>query len=256
VSGAHERGSIGRDQVPAADAMRDDSRPLHLPFTWRERRLIRQLPTPSAVQRYLNALPYNTEPPPGRATLRSFRGVVRDQTAHCLEAVLTAAVVLEQHGYPPLALSFESVDQLDHVLFVYRYRGRWGSVARSRDPGLHGRKPVFPSARALALSYVEPYIDFTGRITGYAVVDMRDLDPYDWRLSARNVWKVERVLLDYPHRPIHTPDRRVDTWRARYRAFMARFPDRKPMFFEGRERWSELPAQFRRPLGRGHTRRV
>ena len=60
-------------------------------FTTRERRLIERLPTPLAVQRFLNALDYNMEPPPGRATLRSFRGVVRHQTAHCLEAALAAA---------------------------------------------------------------------------------------------------------------------------------------------------------------------
>ncbi len=174
-------------------------------FTTRERRLIERLPTPLAVQRFLNALDYNMEPPPGRATLRSFRGVVRHQTAHCLEAALAAAVILEQHGFPPLVLSFESIDQLDHVIFVYRRKGRWGSVARSRDPGLHGRKPVFATPRALALSYVDPYVDFTGRVTGYALVDLRQLGDYDWRLSDRNVWKVERMLLDYPHRAITAP---------------------------------------------------
>jgi hypothetical protein len=68
--------------------------------------LIGRLKTPALVQRFLNALPYNTEPPPGRATLRSFRGVVRHHTAHCLEAALSAATILEQHGYPPLVLSF------------------------------------------------------------------------------------------------------------------------------------------------------
>jgi len=230
--------------------------PPSLAFTPRERRLIERLRTPVAVQRFLNTLPYNTEHPAGRPTLRSFRGVVCHHTAHCLEAVLTAAVVLEQHGYPPLALSFESVDQLDHVLFVYRHRGRWGSVARSRDPGLHGRKPVFGTARALALSYVEPYVDVTGRITGYAMVDLRVLERYDWRLSNRNVWKVERMLLDYPHRRIHTPDHRVDQWRTRYHGFTTRFPGRKPMFFEGQEQWSELPTRFRRVVGRGDTRRA
>src|SRR5579862_4497813 len=103
-------------------------------FTPRERRLIAALRTPLAVQRFLNALPYNIEPH-GRATLRSFRGVVRHGCAHCLEAVLFAATVLEQHGYPPLVLSFESIDELDHVIFAYKQDGRWGSVARSRDPG-------------------------------------------------------------------------------------------------------------------------
>src|SRR6266566_5088692 len=154
-------------------------------FTASERRLIARLRTPLAVQRYLNRLPYNEEPH-GRATLRSFRGVVRHGRAHCLEAALFAAATLEQHGYPPLVLSFESIDELDHVIFVYRHRGkgnRWGSVARSRDPGLHGRKPVFATPRALALSYFDPYIDFTGRIKAYAVMDLRVLGTYDWRLS-------------------------------------------------------------------------
>ena len=185
-------------------------------FTPRERRLIARLRTPPlAVQRYLNALPYNPEPPPGRATLRSFRGVVREGCAHCLEAALFAAVVLEQHGHPPLLLSFESIDELDHVIFVYRRDGRWGSVARSRDPGLHGRKPVFATPRALALSYFDPYVDFTGRVTGYAFVDLRGLGDYDWRTAETNIWKVERMLLDYPHRAIRSSDRRVDAMRAR-----------------------------------------
>ena len=98
---------------------------------------------------------------------------------------LAAAVILEQHGWPPLVLSFESIDELDHVLFVYRHRGRWGSIGRSRDPGLHGRRAVFATPRALALSYVDAYVDFTGRVTGYAVADLRDIGNYDWRLVGR-----------------------------------------------------------------------
>src|SRR5687768_16704278 len=150
---------------------RDAERPARGEFTAAERRVIDRLRTPAAVQRFLNALPYNTEPPPGGATLRSFRGVIRHGTAHCCEAALAAAVILEQHGYPPLVLSFESVDRLDHVIFVYRTPTGWGSIGRSRDPGLHGRKPVFTTPRNLALSYVDPYVDYSGRVTGYAVVD-------------------------------------------------------------------------------------
>lgn len=207
--------------------------------------MIDRLRTPLAVQRWLNRLPYNTEPPPDPATLRSFRGVIRRHSAHCLEAALSAAVILEQHGYPPTVLSFESIDKLDHVIFAFRHRGRWGSVARSRDPGLHGRKPVFPTARALALSYVDPYVDLTGRVVGYAVVDLRALGEYDWRLSETNVWKVERMLLDWPHRPIRSSDRRINALRKRYRAFRKRFPDRKPVLYDGRQKWTELPAEFR-----------
>jgi hypothetical protein len=170
---------------------------------------------------------------------------VRHHTAHCLEAALSAAVLLEQHGYPPRVLSFESIDQLDHVIFVYQRRGRWGSVARSRDPGLHGRRPAFANARALALSYVDPYVDFTGRVTGYAVVDLRILGDYNWRLSDRNVWKVERMLLEYPHRSIRTSDQRIDSLRRRYVEFRRRF-GYKPLFYRGRQRWSPIPAEFGR----------
>jgi len=219
----------------------------HTIFTPAERRLIARLKTPILVQRFLNALPYNTEPPPGRATLRSFREVVRRGTAHCLEAALTAAVILEQHGYPPLVLSFESLDELDHVIFVYRRGGRWGSVARSRDPGLHGRKAVFPNPRALALSYVDPYVDLTGRVLGYAVVDLRRLGEYDWRLARTNIWKVERMLLEVPHRNLRTSDRRFRMLRARYRAFKAAYPERKPIDYQRRDRWTDIPEEFLRP---------
>src|SRR6201987_3598446 len=191
-------------------------------FTREERRIISRLRTPGAVQRFLNALPYNNEPPPARATLPSFRGVVRHRTAHCLEAALAAAVLLGQRGYPPLVLSFESIDELDHVLFVYRHRGRWGSVARSRDPGLHGRKPVFRSPRALAESYFDPYLDYTGCIKGYSVVHLNVMGNYDWRLSKRNVWAVENMLIDLPHRKITRSKKRVQREREKYEAYVAK----------------------------------
>ena len=72
--------------------MHNGSAPPPSLFTAAERRIISGCDTPPRVQRFLNALPYNTEPPPERAKLRSFRGVVRYRTAHCLEAALAAAV--------------------------------------------------------------------------------------------------------------------------------------------------------------------
>lgn len=213
-------------------------------FTVAERRLINRLRTPLEVQRYLNRLPYNQEPH-GRATLRSFRGVFRHGCAHCLEAALFAAVVLEQHRYPPIVLSFESIDQLDHVIFVYQKSGSWGSIGRSRDPGLHGRLPVFSTPRALALSYVDPYVDYTGRVRGYAVADLNwMMGAYDWRVAETNVWKVERMLLDFPHRRIASSDRRYEQLRARYRAYRAVHGHRKPLYYRGREKWAELPREF------------
>ena len=228
-----------RSPLPRTDPVE----PPRLPFTTGERRIIGRLRTPAAVQGWLNDLPYNQEK--GGETLRSFRGVVREGTAHCLEAALAAAVILEQHRYPPLVLSFESIDLLDHVLFVYRTSGGWGSVARSRDPGLHGRKPVFATPRALALSYYDEYIDFTGRVKAYGVVDLRVMGTYDWRLSDKSVWKVEQMLIDWPHRPIRSSDAKAAAMRRRYRAFREAHGYKPWKYYHRRERWMPLPPEFR-----------
>lgn len=192
------------------------TRPTREAFTAREWQVISRVSSPLAVQRYLDRLPYNTEPAPFGPTLRTFRGVVHAGTAHCLEAALTAAVILEQHGVPPRVMSLESIDGLDHVIFIYQSRGRWGSIARSRDPGLHGRPPVFRSLRALALSYFEPFVDTTGCVRAYGAVDLRVMGKYDWRLSSGHVWAVAQLLYDIPHRPIRYSQTRVDRLRAEY----------------------------------------
>jgi hypothetical protein len=204
-------------------------------FTDAEWRVVEAHRTPRSVQRMLTAMRYNREREGG--TLRSFREVLRRGEAHCLEAALTAAVILEQHGYPPLLLSLESQDKLDHVVFVFRHGGRWGSVARSRDLGLHGRRPVFRSLRHLAYSYFEPYVDTTARITGYGLSNLYELGGYDWRFSPRNVWKVERHLQWLPHKPLPSSERRYRRLLARYEEFHARHPDRSPDYFESRRTW-------------------
>lgn len=183
-------------------------------FTLGERRLIDTLRTPRQVQGFLRRFPYNWE-----KTLRTLRGVVSSGRAHCLEAVLFSATVLEQHGSPPLALDLESQDGLDHVLFIYQQGGLWGTVARSRDEGLHGRKPVFATVRALVDSYMDPYVDGSGRVVGYAVAHLDELVRTDWRLATTNVWSVERALFRWEHRRIRMGEERYQRALRRYLCF-------------------------------------
>ena len=211
-------------------------RPSRSDFTAKELRIIERHRTPYQVQRYLSSIPYNRET--GGATCLSFRGVVEKNRAHCLEGAVAAAVILEYWGYPPLLVSIESQDLLDHVLFLYKKGDRYGSVARSRDIGLHGRKPVFRTVRDLVMSYFDMYIDKTGRITGYGVADLNDLGNYDWRLSTRNVWKVERHLQEIPHTAIRSSDARYQKWRRRYLEFSKKNPGRSPDYFPNRSVWS------------------
>ena len=212
-----------------------DTKPERAAFTRREWEIVAAHRTPAQVQRFLSALPYNRER--GGGTLRTFREALRRGEAHCLEAALVAAVILEQHGYPPLLMSLESQDKLDHVVFVFRQRGRWGAVARSRDAGLHGRRPLFRSLRDLTWSYFDPYVDLTGRITGYGLGNLYELGDYDWRFARHNVWRVERYLQEIPHRPLTSSDRRYARLHARYKEWRREHPTGSPVYYDNRAQW-------------------
>jgi len=210
-------------------------RPEPQAFTRDEWKLIQHLRTPAKVQRWLTSMPYNWERQGG--TMRSFREVVKRNEAHCLEAAVAAAVILEQHGYAPLLLDVESWDLLDHVVYVFKTDGLCGSIARSRDPGLHGRKPVFRTLRQLVWSYFDPYVDLTGRIKGYALTSLYDLGNYDWRFSTKNMHKIEDHLRAIPHRVIRSSDRRYEYWHERYKEYKKRYPDRSPVYYENKHQW-------------------
>jgi len=92
------------------------------------------------------------------------------------------------------------------------------------------------------------FVDMAGHLEEEAVrkaleelwadaVDLRVLGRYDWRLSERNVWKVERVLIGMPHRPLRTSDTEYAWWHRRFVHYKAHFPDRRPAYFPNRDEW-------------------
>ena len=204
-------------------------------FTATEWKLVRRLNTPAKVQRFFTAMDYNRETNGG--TLKSFRELVKGREAHCLEAAVGAAVILEQHSYPPLLLDLESQDLLDHVIYVFKDNGRWGSIARSRDIGLHGRKPVYRTLRDLAWSYFDPFVDFSGRLKGYGVMSLYDLGDYDWRFSPRRMLKIEDHLRAMPHKRLYSSDARYERLLEKYKTFRKRHPGRSPSYYESRPSW-------------------
>lgn len=204
-------------------------------FTRSEWTLIQRLNTPFKVQRFFSSLAYNRER--DGSTLRSFRELIKENEAHCLEAAVGAAVILEQHGFPPLLLDLESQDLLDHVIFVYKQNGGWGSIARSRDIGLHGRKPVYRSLRDLAWSYFDPFVDFTGRLKGYGLASLYDLGDYDWRFSPRRMLKIEDHLRAMPHKPIYSSEDRYEKLLGKFMNYKKRYPDGSPAYYDSRPQW-------------------
>ena len=173
------------------------------------KRLSQKYRTPYQVQKFLRTFPYNREFK--GETLRSAWGALKHRTAHCLEAAFLAAAILEHRGYEPLVLSLESKDNLDHVIFVFRTKSGWGAIGRSREEGLHGRSPVFRSLRQLANSYFDPFIDKTGKLTGYGLANLNEARG-DWRHSRLNVWAVEKFLIDLPHKRLPRSHARYSKW--------------------------------------------
>lgn len=174
------------------------------------KRLAKRYSTPRAVQKFLRTFDYNP-----KSTLYSAIKCFQKKEAHCLEAAFLAAAILEQNGYPPLVMSLESKDGLDHVVFVFKEKGKWGAVGRSRDHGLHGRAPRFRSIKDLAWSYYDPYIDKTGKVTAYQIAHLDDTES-NWRTNHRNVWKAERYLVELKHRRLKSSQYRYKRIKALY----------------------------------------
>ena len=241
----------GRHLLAGRRASPAEGLPTRSSFTPKEWALIRKYRTPQQVQRFIDSLRYNRERP--KETCRSFRSAIAKRTVHCLEAAIVTATILEQHGYPPLMLSLESEDKIDHIVFLFRQNGRWGAIGRSREAGLHGRKPVFRSVRDLMLSYVEPYVDYTGRVRGYGVGNLYNVDNCDWRFSPKNVWKVENYLLEMSHQKYRMPQRRYQQVLRRYQAFRATHPKAPVNYYASRPTWmgrtdfpsDPVPKKFR-----------
>ncbi|MGE3975546.1 MAG: hypothetical protein AB7F59_13555 [Bdellovibrionales bacterium] len=167
-------------------------------------RISKKYSTPEKVQRLLLSYKYNQQKP---ETMQSALKVWQTKAAHCLEATHFAAAVLEHQGYLPLALSMESEDNIGHVVFLFQQKGFWGTVGKSKEIGLQGRRPVFKTIHRLVMSYFDEYVDDTGRMRAYQVLNL-DHSQSQWRESLRNVWKSEKYILNLKHKALPPLEKR------------------------------------------------
>ncbi len=129
-------------------------------WTKREEAILQKLDTPAKVQVFLDSLAYNTDD-----VVRSPRLVIQARKAHCLDGALFAAAALAFHGREAWLLDLVSVNDDDHVLCVYKERGRWGSLAKSNYTTIRSREPVYRTVRELAMSYFDLYFNSIGQKT-------------------------------------------------------------------------------------------
>ena len=175
-------------------------------WTASERRRLRSLSTPARIQAYLDRIPYNTET--NGDTLRSPRRVLRLGTAHCMEGALLAAAALHLAGEPALITDLTAVRDDDHVIALFRRRGRWGAIATSKFSGLRYREPVYRTLRELAMSYFEQYFNLAGERTlrGYGLpLDLSRFEHLQWRTAESDLWPIARALDRRRHIPLMSP---------------------------------------------------
>ncbi len=168
--------------------------------------MFRRLSTPAKIQQYLDRITYNLELQ--GETLRSPRRVLRDRTAHCMEGALFAAAAMRVAGAPPLIMDLTAVDDDDHVIAPFRWRGHWGAIATSKFAGLRYREPVYRSLRELVMSYFEHYFSLKGERTlrGYGrPVNLARFDAIRWMTAEADLWPISTHLERIPHVPILTP---------------------------------------------------
>jgi hypothetical protein len=162
--------------------------------------VLKRLDTPQKAQGFLYGLKQNFEL--RGDTCRAVRHVLRDRQAHCIEGAMLAACALWVHGEPPLLMDMRAVRDFDHVVALFRRRGRWGAISKTNGIGLRWRDPVYASLRELAMSYFHEYTNRRDHKTlrEYSVpFDLRRLDPALWVTGEKNAWPVAEALDQLRH---------------------------------------------------------
>jgi hypothetical protein len=164
---------------------------------------LRRLDSPQKIQAFLFGLKQNFES--DGDTCRPVREVLRTRSAHCIEGAMLAAAALWVHGEPPLLLDMRAVRDFDHVVALFRRRGRWGAISKTNGIGLRWRDPVYRSLRELAMSYFHEYCNRRDHKTlrEYSVpFDLRRVDPELWASGRKHAWEVAETLDALRHFPL------------------------------------------------------
>ena len=172
-------------------------------FSASEVRKLRSLRDPHGIQRLLDEMPYHVAD-----TAWSPRLVLRENTAHCLEAAIFAAAALRANGFPPLILDIEAERDTDHVIAVYRARGYWGAIAKSNFAGLRYREPVYRTLRELAMSYFNLYCNLRRERTLRTFslpVNLARFDHRHWMTTEKPVWFIVEYLFEIHHYELLPP---------------------------------------------------
>ena len=157
--------------------------------------VLQRLRTPEKAQEFVYELKQNFEP--NGDTCNSIRVVLRTRRAHCIEGATLAACALWLNGEPPLLLDMQAVHDFDHVIALFRRRGRWGAISKTNGIGLRWRDPIYANLRELSMSYFHEYYNDRDRksLRTYSrPFDLRRLDPKIWATAEDGAWDLIDAL--------------------------------------------------------------
>lgn len=171
-----------------------------LSFTKEERSLIRSLSTPQKIQDFLNTIPINHELD-GIDRVKSPVRVLRERSAHCIEAALLGAYILSVHGYEPLLVHLQTTkEDFEHVIAPFKVHGLWGALSKTNHPVLRYRDPLYKTLRELVLSYFHEYT-YKGKKTLRSYSEVLHLNKFEdtWPLSEEDLWGIDEALGSIKH---------------------------------------------------------
>ncbi len=165
-------------------------------WTAGELRALRELDSPAKIHCFLDSLSYSADP-----IYRSPLSVLRDRKAHCFDGALFAAAALRLLGHPPRIVDMKAVRDDDHLLAIFKRKGRFGAVAKSNFVGLRFREPIYRSLRELVISYFDSYYNLEREKTlrGYTIpLDLRAFDRINWTSSDEQLETIAEKLDQIP----------------------------------------------------------
>jgi hypothetical protein len=168
-----------------------------------ETKLFAQLNTPHKIQDFLDSLAINFEN--SGDTCSSPRAVLKRKSAHCIEAALLAYAIMLFNGEKPMLLDLKANDRdFDHVVCLFRRKGKWGAISKSNHAGLRYRDPIYANPRELAMSYFHEYINDGNERTlrSYSVPYSLQKYRISWVTDADDLWEIANDLDEVRHLPI------------------------------------------------------
>lgn len=128
-------------------------------FTPEEIQLFQSLDTPEKINEYIESLAYDCG-----SGYKSVQQTIRTNKAHCAGGAMFAAACMWFHGFEPMISSIlaDETNDDDHMVWLYRINGFWGSISKSNFSVTRSRDPIYKNIRELFLTYFDFYFPENG----------------------------------------------------------------------------------------------